>query len=405
MKNLDELLQEKLDLAQALGDALAGDDEEATVKALSAYGDYVQEAILEEARKEAKGISDTIDATILGARGVNQLTTEETTYYGKLAEAMKSSNPKQAIDNLDVAMPTTTLERVFDDLTVAHPLLDAIQFQNTTAITEWILNAHESQLAQWGDLTDEIVKEITSGLKKFDMSMYKLSAFIPVANAMLDLGPRWLDRYVREILVEALALATEEAIINGTGKQMPIGMNRSVADDVVVTAGEYPLRTVTKLYSFEPVEYGAFIADNLAVTAKGNPRAVGNALLVCNSQDYLRKVMPATTVRTPTGTYVNDVFPFPTRAVQSTRIPNGKAVIGLADRYFMGIGAGTGGGRLEYSDEYKFLEDQRVYRIKLYGNGRPMDDVSFAWTDISELEPLVQQVRVVNIGDLDLPEA
>ena len=71
----------------------------------------------------------------------------------------------------------------------------------------------------------------------------------------------------------------------------------------------------------------------------------------------------------------------------------------------MGVGAGTDGGRLEYSDEYRFLEDQRVYRIKLYGNGRPMDDCSFAWVDISELEPLVQQVVVTNLSSLEIPEA
>ena len=74
--------------------------------------------------------------------------------------------------------------------------------------------------------------------------------------------------------------------------------------------------------------------------------------------------------------------------------------MGLADRYFMGLGTGTAkGGKIEYSDEYKFLEDQRVYKIKLYGNGRPMDENAFILLDISGLTPYVQQVKVTNAAD------
>jgi len=393
------MADEKKDLATALSDALNGNDEKAMEDALFAFAEYIQEGVLAEARGERMAE----DTSILAGRGVNPLTSEETTYYNKIIKAMKSGNAKMELANLDIVLPETVIERVFEDLTVAHPLLDAIGMTNTTVVTRWIFNAHETQLAMWGELCDDIIKQINSGFRRIDMTMFKLSAFIPVCNAMLDLGPQWLDRYVRVILAEAVALAVEEAIINGTGDKMPIGMNRSVADDVTVTGGVYPLRELVALKSFEPVHYGAFVADHLAKTDKGNPRTVGEILLVCSPDDYLRKIMPATTVRTPQGAYVNNVFPLPTRVVQSTRMPVGRAVIGLARRYFMGIGGGTDGGRLEHSDEYRFLEDERVYRIKLYGNGRPMDDCSFEWVDISELEALVQQVYVTNMP-AGLPE-
>ena len=56
------------------------------------------------------------------------------------------------------------------------------------------------------------------------MNLVKLTAFLPVGKAMLDLGPVWLDRYVRAVLADAAALGLEEGLINGTGKDMPIGM-------------------------------------------------------------------------------------------------------------------------------------------------------------------------------------
>ncbi|WP_373565648.1 phage major capsid family protein, partial [Schaalia odontolytica] len=61
---------------------------------------------------------------------------------------------------------------------------------------------------------------------------------MPVAKAMLDLGPTWLDQYVRTVLSESMAIALEDAVVNGTGKDMPIGMMKDLAGAVV--DGVYP---------------------------------------------------------------------------------------------------------------------------------------------------------------------
>jgi hypothetical protein len=60
--------------------------------------------------------------------------------------------------------------------------------------------------------------------------------------------------------------------------------------------------------------------------------------------------------------------------------------------YFMGIG-GSKNGVIEYSDEYKFIEDQRVFKIKQYGTGRAFDNTSALFLDISGLEPAYITVR------------
>lgn len=64
--------------------------------------------------------------------------------------------------------------------------------------------------------------------------------------------------------------------------------------------------------------------------------------------------MPATTYLTPNGTYVQNVMPYPTDIVQDVNVPDGKAIFGLASRYFMGVGKGGAGGKVEYSDEVRF---------------------------------------------------
>ena len=117
--------------------------------------------------------------------------------------------------------------------------------------------------------------------------------------------------------------------------------------------------------------------------------------MVVNPIDYLTKIMPATTIRSTTGQYVSGVLPFPTRIIQSTRVPSGRAIIGLPERYFMGIGTEKS-GRIEYSDEYHFLEDERVYLVKLYGHGEPLDNNAFVYVDISGMKPLSLEVTVSN---------
>lgn len=388
MKNKDLVQKEKQEIMQRMSAAVKEENEDAFVQAWTDLADSIQKQVLEEADGYVQGL----DRQILAGRGARQLTSEETRYYQAVIEAMRSGNPKQALSEIDVVLPKTTIDAVFDDLTDQHPLLDAINFQNTSGLIEMIVNTGTKQLATWSALTAEIVKELTGGFKKVNMSLHKLSAFLPVAKAMLDLGPVWLDRYVRAVLQEALSLGLEEAIINGTGKDMPIGMNRQVGEGVTVTDGVYPEKATVAVTSLDPVAYGALLAG-MATTPNGHRRTVDRVIMVVNPNDYLTKIMPATTVRATDGTYVNNVLPFPTTIIQSVQVPENRAVIGLGDRYFMGIGTAKS-GKIEYSDEYRFLEDERVYIVKLYGHGEPLDNNAFVYADITNLKPTVKQVVV-----------
>lgn len=391
MKSLDLLKQKKVEIMNKLNQAMKDGNEEDFAQAFSEFTENIQEAVLEE----AKGLVQAADASVLVGRGVRQLTSDENKYFQKVIEAMKTSNPRQALTELDVVMPKTVIDAVFEDLIETHPLLDAINFQNTSGLIEFLVNTNGHQLATWGTLTSAIVTELTSGFKKINMALTKLSAFLPVAKSMLDLGPTWLDRYVRAILGEAISNGLEEAIINGTGKDMPIGMNRQVGEGVTVTDGVYPLKATVAVTSFDPVTYGTLISG-MAVGPNGKSRVVSEVLMIVNPVDYLQKIMPATTVRGADGRYVNNVFPFPTKPMQSVQVPVGKAIIGLGSRYFMGIGTAKS-GKIEYSDEYKFLEDERVYLVKLYGHGEPLDNTAFVYADISGLKAATQTVTVDGI--------
>jgi HK97 family phage major capsid protein len=389
MKNKDTLFAEKTVILQRLNQAIKDGNEEDFAQAFTDFSQNIQDSVMAEYNQTIQAA----DATVLASRGARQLTSDETKYYQAVITAMKSSNPKQALTDLTVVLPITTINAVFDELVADHPLLNYINFQNTSGLIEYIVNTNTKQLATWGALTATIVTELTSGFKKINMTLMKLSAFLPIAKSMLDLGPVWVDTYVRTILAEAMAFGLEEAIINGDGNGKPIGMNRQVQDGVVVTGGVYPLKATVPVITLDPVTYGTLLGG-MAVDSKGNARVVTSVIMIVNPIDYLTKVVPATTVKDANGAYVNNVFPFPTTVIQSAEVPAGKAVFGLPKRYFMGIGTAKS-GRLEYSDEYKFLEDERVYLVKLYGYGLPLDNTAFTYCDISALVPTIQTVYTI----------
>lgn len=377
-----------LDLRQKHMDAMAANDPQEYMDSLDALLKYHGEQL----SKEYELLQSEMDDKVRASRGEWVQTSKEKEYFQKLGSAMKAKDVRQALNNLDVVMPQTVFDRIFEDLRTAHPLLSRITFQNTNGAIRFLMNLNGYQRAAWGPLCAEIIQELTSGFKEVDSSLLKLSAFIPVCKAMLDLGPQWLDRYIREILAEALANGLEYGLVNGTGKDEPIGMIRQVGDDVSVTGGQYPEKNKITIADFSPATMGNLVSI-LAVNPKGQARRVDDLILVVNPQDYFQKILPATTIMTPGGSYQNNVFAYPTQVIQSAALPRGKAVFGIA-RLYLAFAGMARDGRIEYSDEYRFLEDERVYLIKTYANGMPADNNAFLVLDVSGLKPATYRVTV-----------
>lgn len=365
------------------------DGDEAKIKEAWAS---LHDSIAENVKADFSDLQASHDAAVLAQRGYRQLTSQETKWYQKVISALKSTDPKQAFtaiigsDNEADLMPTTIIEDVYKNLKEEYPLLKAINFQYVGYVTKWVLNDHAAQNAVWGQITEAITKEITSSFKVVDVDQNKLSAYAIIELGMLDLGPTFLDGYIRTVLAEAIMAGLELAIVSGNGVKQPIGLVRDISEGVTFnsTTG-YPLKEKIVVKNFTPAEYGKILAG-LATTEKGKKRKFTSVEFICNQTDYLTKVMPATTVLNANGSYVNNLFPFPTNVHVSNALEDGQAVVFLKDEYFLGMG-GSKNGVIEYSDEYKFIEDQRVFKVKQYGAGRAFDNTSALFLDISNLDP------------------
>lgn len=392
MKNND--IPTRGEARELLQKAIRENDTEGFASAFETMLSVIEQSVKADYETQMAAIRAENDSAVLTKRGVNQLTAQERNYYQKLADAMCAPDPKQALQDANLVMPETVIDRVFSELQTAHPLLSRIRFVSTGGAVKMLMNTNGFQKAVWGPLCGEIIQELISGFKEVKTDLLKLSAFLPVCKAMLELGPEWLDDYIRQVLYEALSNGLEAGVVGGAGSDEPIGMDRNVGPGVAVVNGEYPRKTPVSVTNFSAATYGKLVAM-LSVDENGKPRTPRDIILIVNPQDYYELVMPATTVMLPDGTYRNNVLPVPTEIIPSAALVRGEAILGLAERYMAFAGLPPE-GRITYDDSVRFLEDERVYLIKLYANGLPMDNNSFMLLDVSGLKPLNYTVTVID---------
>ena len=379
--SLDNTYVEKLTKALESGDPKAFQD---------AFKDY-NEALKQSIKKD---YARNYNEQVLASRGYRQLTSEEKKFYEGFAKAVKDPDPKQAITNFTVAMPLTIIDSVMEDLAEEHPLLDAINFVNAEYLTKWIMDAHDTtQLAVWGAITSQITQEITGSLKEIDLTQNKLSAFFYLSEDLVDLGPTYFDAYVRQVLQNAVFGAFEQAVVTGNGLVTPIGMDRQVQAGVTVsTTTGYPQKSAVTL-----ADWGDdFLAKvgALAIAENGKVRNVNEVILVVNASDYFTKVLPKISFRASSGEFVQ-YLPFKTTIVPSRYVTANSAILGIPKKYTLAVAMGKN-GKIETSDEYKFLEDNRTYKMKLFANGRAYDNTCFTLLNITNTKKAGFPVEVIN---------
>lgn len=403
------------EVCKELQNALESGDKDTITMAWSNY----RNSIVDQIKSDIEEFKNTEDEKILMKRGYKVLTNKEKEFYNTLIKALKGGT-KQEFNNVftsleDDAMPQTIIEDVFKDLQQVHPLLSKVKFVNVKYLTKWILSNNDDKTASWGALNSAIAKEITDSFQVIDIKQNKLSAYALIENDMLDLGATFLESYVRASLMESIANGLEYAIIKGNGKNQPIGLMRDISHGVTIdSTNGYPMKDSTSgghvsqaiaVEDFTPVNYGAIVSnfankeawtDEDSNNHGGQPRAFTSVDLIVNQKEYLTKIMPATTMLTGTGEYAKNLFPFPTNVIISNQVPDNQAIMCQLDEYFLGIGTSKS-GVIEYSDDFKFLDDMRTFKVKMHADGRAEDNTSAIILDITNIQPCY--MNVVSVVD------
>lgn len=349
----------------ALTAVLAKEDatEKEQSEAFGNYFDVLQNEVVTAVSTQVN--NEMLDRSILQQRGQNVLTSEEMKFFNAVIDG--------GFNDGDI-LPETTQERVFEDLVTAHPLLDALGLQNLGAVTKFIYSDATKAYA-WKEIFGDISGQVNAAFTSEKIGQLKLTAFAVIPNDMLELGPVWMERYVRTILVETHSVGLEYGFVNGRGgaQHEPVGLLK----DVDETTGAITDKVSSGTLTFAPSDFGEIVAGELygvvkalSTDAKDKVRKVGGkVVMVVNPIDAIG-VQFRNTIQTANGQWVT-AMPYNIQVVESEEVEIGKAIFFVKGEYIAVI---AGGYKLKKFDQTFAMEDATLYTIKQFANGKPKDN-------------------------------
>lgn len=352
---------------QAFANAMQNGTEEEQKVALN----EMLESLAGDVRKDIMNqVNLTVgDNSVLQSRGHNVLTSEETKFFNAVIEdgGFKDKD----------TLPKTTQERVFEDIKKEYPLLQQIGIQNLGAVTEFIYSDPEGA-AVWGPLFDGIKGQLNASFRKESITQLKLTAFIPIAKDMLKLGPAWIERYVRTIIVEAMSAGLERGYVAGRGsvQNEPIGLLKKVDKESGAVADKESAGTLTFKPGRVTINEMRDVVKKLSEkldkdgNVKDHPRKVaGKLVMVTNPFDTI-SIQANATVQNASGAYVTNL-PFNPIMTESVFVPKGKVLFFVKGEYIAAVG---GAMDVKRYTETLALEDADVFIAKQFATGKPKDN-------------------------------
>jgi hypothetical protein len=347
-------------------------DENATPEQVETAWSEMQNALVNSLTEQitTSVTTQNTDRSILSARGQNVLTSEEKKFFNAVAHSGGFKS--------DIILPETTVDRIFEDLTTAHPLLSELKIQNAGLLTR-IIKSEKSGAAVWGKVFGDIKGQLDAVFREENITQSKLTAFVVLPKDLDKFGPSWIEAYIRTQITETFAVALENGFINGAGpvKDQPIGLIRDLVAAVNQTTGHAKKAvagTLTFADSETTVKELSQVMKYLSTKSNGKSANIsGKVVLLVNPVDAW-DIKAQYTFLNASGTYVT-VLPFNLRIVESEFQTQGELVAFVNDRY----DAYTAGGvEVKEYKETLALEDCNLYTAKQFAFGKAEDNKSSA---------------------------
>lgn len=331
------------------------------------YGEMIEamaEDFMELAREEAEQkAEEKFDK--LNSFSAGRLSADEIKFYNDIDTNVGYKEEK--------LLPQQTIDRIFEDLVQSHPLLSEIGL-TTAGLRLKFLKSETSGNAVWGKIFGEIKGQLNAAFAEEEDIQDKLTAFVVVPNDLIEMGPNWVERFVRTQITEAFSYALVTAFVNGDGNEKPIGLRKDVHDGVTVTGGAYPDKassgTLTFATADKTIKELTGVMNELSVKENGKRITVdGKVILICNpAKAWALKAQY--TIQNANGAFIT-ALPFNIKVVEAEGVPENEVIAFAKGRYDAYMGGGT---RVKKFDQTLAIEDCTLYTAKSFFYGKARDN-------------------------------
>lgn len=346
--------------------------------ALEAYVTAIAEDAGKQVRSEYEELKNVTDNQILQARGIPVLTAEETKFYNEVA--------KNGGFDEELTWPETIFERIFEDIQKEHPILKLVNFTPTVGLTKTIRSRRKG-VAVFGPLHKDIEGQLDAEFGVSETTQLALTAFFLISKDTLTLGARWINRYVRLCLGEAVKDVWAEKIITGSGKNEPVGLLKNTEGALDPTTG-LPDKKAVGTLTFKDAEtiiteigdlmgkmsrHVKKIGDDDDNDEEVSRKIKGKVNLIINPVNYW-KIMTRITTQNANGAFVTNLpFISEDRIIESEDVPDNKLIAFVSGEYE----ATQSQPKKVYEYREIFAMKRAIlYAIDMLGNGEPADNYS-----------------------------
>ncbi|HFI0174308.1 TPA: phage major capsid protein [Streptococcus suis] len=348
--------------------ASVANGEDATVQ--EGYFADLMAAVVEESKKVAQ---TEVEAAVAITPAEAKMTARERKFFNEV----QSGIPVGVMEIL----PEETVDRIFEDLTTKHPLLEHIGLKNTGLRLKFI-DSEATGKAEWGELFGEIKGQLKQAFKSSKAIQHKLTAYVVLPKDLSKFGPAWIQSFVMTQIHEAFAVALEAAFLNGDGDDKPLGLTMSTKGEVAGETTTYKAKEPTATLTFKDA---ATTVRDLTVVHKHHsvkedgktPVPVeGNLVMVVNPADAW-DVKKQFTSLNANGVFVT-AMPYNMIVIESVAQVSGKVTTFVKGRYDAYV---AGGIEIKKYDQTYALNDQDLYTAKQFAYGKARDEKAAAvWT-------------------------
>lgn len=348
------------------------DKSQAIIAAMEKLLNVQYEDLINELQDEATRTKSTEDySKLLGFRALSK---EEENFYTKIKE-VNSALPGEQID----LIPTSVIDVTLESIKKESGILEDVEFAPAD-VKRWLVS-EKSGTYSWGELADELKGALTGTIHGLSIEVSKLTAYMVIPKAVSDLGLPYIDKFFRKLLQEQLTDGLEFGYLQGTGKNMPIGIYKKI--ETTNQDGTHADKDVhNDLKSFSPKA----LAPAKKYLANGT-RALSKLVIYCHPNDEADYVAPAIYDREGrlVSSYKNLVVK------TSANNPEGKAALAIPKKYIMGLNQLN----LKKYDQTLAMDDADLLVGKIYANGRATDDNIAYVFDVTKLEEYIPAVKTV----------
>lgn len=220
-----------------------------------------------------------------------------------------------------------------------------------------------------GEIPEAVWVECCGKLNELDLTFtekevdcYKVAGFIPVCNSTLEDSDIDLADEVLEAIGQSIGYALDKAIVFGSGTKMPEGF-----------ATKLPATNKVDLKNAE----GAKLFQAILKGMKNVKHASGNLFWVMTEGTKMDLMAEAVTINAAGAIVsgVSNTMPIIDGAIETLDfVKEGEIYGGYGDRYLLGERKGID---LKVSEEYKFVEDQTVFKGTARYDGKPVHADAF----------------------------